>query len=90
LSSRSLSKNIETKIYKNIISPVDLHEYGTWSLTLKEESKLRVFENKEVKKIFVPKWDETTGECRKIHIEELNDQYSSPHTIRGIKLRKMS
>jgi hypothetical protein len=57
-----LSKNTETEINRNIILPVDLHACGTWSLTLKEESKLRVCENKVLRRIFGPKKDEVTGE----------------------------
>ena len=50
---------------------------------------LRVFENKMLRRIIGPKRDEVTRECRKIHNEELNDQYCSPNTIRVIKLRRM-
>jgi hypothetical protein len=64
--------------------------YGceTWSLTLREEHRLRVFENR-VLRIFGPKWDEVTGEWRKLHNEELRDFYSSPSIIRTIKSRRM-
>jgi len=54
---------------------------------LREESRLRVFENRMLRRIFGPKRDEVTGERRKIHIEELNDLYSSPTIIRVIKSR---
>jgi hypothetical protein len=57
----------------------------TWSLTLKEEHRLRVFENRVLRRIFGPKRDEVTGECRKLHNEELRDLYSSPNIIRIIK-----
>jgi len=65
--------------------------YGceTWSLTLREECTLRVFENRVPRRIFGPKRDEVTGEWRKLHNEELNDFYSSPNIIRVIKLRRM-
>ena len=65
--------------------------YGceTWSLTLREERRLRVFENRVLRKIFGPKRDEVTREWRKLHNEELNDLYSSPNIVRVIKLRIM-
>jgi hypothetical protein len=61
----------------------------TWSLTLREEHRLRVFENRVLRKIFAPKRDEVTGRCRKLHNEELFDLYSSPSIIRIIKSRRM-
>ena len=61
--------------------------YGTWSLTLREESRLRVFENRVLRRIFVPKRDEVTREWRKLYNEELNDLYSSPYIVRVIKSR---
>jgi hypothetical protein len=65
-------------IYKTIILPVILYGYETWSLTLREEHGLRVFENKVLRRICGPKRDEVTGEWRKLHNEELRDLYSSP------------
>jgi hypothetical protein len=56
----------------------------TWSLTLREEGRLRVFENKVLRRIFGPRRDEVTGECRRLHNEELNDLYSSPNIVRVI------
>jgi len=66
LSFCLLSKNIKIKIYRTIILHV-LYGCGTWLLTLKEEYRLRVFENRMLRKIFVPKRDEVTGEWRKLH-----------------------
>ena len=66
--------------------PVFLYGCETWSLKLKEERRLRVFENR-VLSIFGPKRDDTTGEWRKLHNEELNNLYSSPNTVRAIKSR---
>ena len=62
LSSRLLSKNLKIKIYRTIILPVVLYGCDTWSLTLREERRLRVFENRVLGKIFGPKRDEVTGE----------------------------
>jgi hypothetical protein len=89
LSSRLLSKNLKLRIYKTIILPVVLYGCETWSLTLREEHKLRVFKNRVLSRIFGPKRDEVTGECRKLHNEELHDFYSSPSIIRIIKTRRM-
>jgi hypothetical protein len=61
----------------------------TWSLTLREEHRLRVFENRVLRRIFRPKRDEVMGEWRKLHNEELHDLYSSPDVIRQVKSRRM-
>ena len=84
LSSSLLSKNLKIKTYRNIILPVVLYGCETWSLTLREERRLRVFENRVFRRIFGPKRDKVTGEWRKLHNEELNDLYSSPNTVRVI------
>jgi hypothetical protein len=89
LSSRLLSKNIKIRIYKTIILPVVLYGCETWSLTLREEHRLRVFENRELRRIFGPKKDEVTGGWRKLHNEELHSLYSSPSIIRMIKSMRM-
>jgi hypothetical protein len=89
LSSRLLSRNIKIRIYKIIILPVVLYGCQTWSLTLREEHKLRVLENRMLRRIFGPKRDEVTGGWRKLHNEELHNLYSSPSIIRMIKSRWM-
>jgi hypothetical protein len=85
LSSRLLSKNLQMLIYKTIILPLVLYGCETWSLTLGEEHRLKVFENRVLRRIFRPKRDEVTGEWRKLHNEELCDLYSSPSIIKIIK-----
>jgi hypothetical protein len=74
-------------IYKKIILPVVLYGCETWSLTLREEHRLRVFEKRMLRRIFGPQRDEVTGEWRKLHNEELRDLYSSPSMITIIKSR---
>jgi len=85
LSSRLLSKNLKIKIYR--ILPIVLYGCETWSLTLREERKLRVFENVVLRRIFGPLRDEVAGEWRRLHKQELNDLYSSPNIVRVIKSR---
>ena len=65
-----------------------MYGYETWSLTLREQNRLRVFENRLLGKIFGPRRDEVTGEWRKLHNEELNYLYFSPSTVRVIKSRR--
>jgi hypothetical protein len=89
LSSSLLSKNVKIRIYKTVILPVVLYGCETWSLTLREEHRLRMFENRVLRRIFGLKRDVVTGEWRKLHNEELRDLYSSPSVIRIIKSRRM-
>jgi hypothetical protein len=77
------------RIYKTIILSVVLYGCETWSLTLRKEHRLRVFENKLLRRIFGPKRDEVTGGWRRLHNEELRDLYSSPSIIRIIKSKRM-
>ena len=88
-SSSLLSKNLEIKIHRTIIFPVVLYGCETWSLTWREERRLRVFENRVLRRIFGPKRDEVTGEWRKLHNEELNDLYCSSNIVRVIKSKRM-
>ncbi|KAJ4450785.1 hypothetical protein ANN_02215 [Periplaneta americana] len=89
LSSSLLSKNLKVRIYKTVILPVVLYGCETWTLTLREEQRLGVFENKVLRKIFGAKRDEVTGEWRKLHNAELHALYSSPDIIRNIKSRHL-
>jgi hypothetical protein len=89
LSSSLLSKSVKIKIYGTIILPVVLYGCESWSFTLREECRLRVFENKVLRRIFGLKRDEVTGEWRRLHNKELYALYSSPNIIRVIKSRRM-
>jgi len=89
LSSRLLSRNLKIKIYRSIILPVVLYGCVTWSLILREERRLRVFENIVSKRIFGSKSDEVTGEWRTLHNEELRYLYSLPIIVRVVKSRRM-
>jgi len=72
-------------IYRTIILPVVLYGCETWSLTLKEERRLRVLEKRMLRRIFGPKRDEVKGGWRKLYNEELNDLFCSPNIVRVIK-----
>ena len=76
---------MKIKIYRNIILSLVLYECETWSLTLREERRLSVFENWVLRGVFGPKRDEVTGEWGKLH----NDQYCSPSNLGMMKLRRM-
>jgi hypothetical protein len=89
LSSSLLSRNVKAKIYKTIILPVVLYGCETWSLTLREEHRLMVSENRVLRRVFGPKRDEVTGDWRKLRNEELHILYSSPNIIRQIKSRRL-
>jgi len=84
-----LPKNIKTKIYRSTILPLVLYGCETWSLTLREERRLRVFENRVLRRLFGPKRTEVTGKWRKLKNDGHNDLYSSPNIIRVIKSRIM-
>jgi hypothetical protein len=81
LSSILLSKGIKIKIYRIIILSVVLYGCEIWSLTLREERRLSVFENRVLRRIFGTKRGEVVGEWRKQHNEELSDLYSSPNIV---------
>ena len=79
LSSSLPYKNIKVKIYRTIILPVVLYGRETWSLTLREERRLKLFENRVLRRVFGPKRDEVTGDWRKLHRRSL--MFYTPHPI---------
>jgi hypothetical protein len=81
-------KKLTIKMYKTLILPVVLYGCETWSLTLREEHRLRVFENRVLRRIFGPKREEG-GSWKKLHNDELHSLYSSPNIVRVIKSRRM-
>ena len=89
LSSSLLLENIKIKKFITIILHVILYGCETWSLTLREERRLRVFENGMLRRIFGPKRDEVTREWRRLHNGDLNDLYYSPNIVRVVKSRRM-
>jgi hypothetical protein len=89
LSSYLLSRTVKVKTHKIVIVLVVLYWCETWSHTLKEKHRLRVSENRVLRRIFGPKMDEVTAEWRKFHSEELHNFYSSLTIIRQIKSRRM-
>ena len=84
-----LSKNLKIMMYRTIILPVVLYGCETWSLTLREKHRLRLVENRVLRKIFGRKTDEVTVEWRRLHSKKLHDRYCLPNTIRVIKSRRM-
>jgi hypothetical protein len=88
LSFRLLSEDVKITIYKTIIMPLILYACETWSLTLREEHRLSVFENRALRRIFEPKRDEVIGGWRKLH-NEFHYLHCSPSIIRIIKSRRM-
>ena len=85
MSSSLLSKNVKIKTCTYFILHVGLYGCGTWSLMPSEEHRMRVFENRVLKKIFGPMCDEVTGEWGRLLNEERHDLYTSPNIIRVIK-----
>jgi hypothetical protein len=88
-SSHLLLRNIKVEVYKTIIVPFVLYGCDTSSLILRQEHRLRVFENSFVRRIFLPQRDEVTGEWRKLHSEEHHDLYLSPDSMKQIESRRM-
>jgi hypothetical protein len=83
-----IQKLKDQDIYRSTILLVVLYGCETWSLTLREERRLRVFEKRVLRRVFGPKRDEVTGEWTKLHNEELNDLYSLSNIVRVVKSRR--
>jgi hypothetical protein len=88
LSTRLISKNLKIKIYKTVILTVVLYGCETWSVTLREEHRLRVFKNRVLRRILGPKREED-GSWKTLHNDKLHNLYSSPNIVRVIKSRRM-
>jgi hypothetical protein len=88
LSSHHFSKNLKIKISRTTISSV-FYGCEAWCLTLRDESSLRIFDNRVLKRIFGPKREEVAGGWTRLHNEELHSLYASPSIIRAIKSRRM-
>jgi hypothetical protein len=86
---RLLYRNVKVKIYKTVILLVVLYGCETWSLILREEHRLRVFENRVLRRIIGPKRGEVMGEWRKLHGGDFHNFYPSPNIMRQIKSRRM-
>jgi hypothetical protein len=89
LSSSLLSKNLKIKVYGTIMLPVVVYGREAWSLTLREVRRLRVSENRVLRRIFGPKRVKVSEEWRKLHNEEVNDLYTPPNIVRVIKSGRM-
>jgi hypothetical protein len=89
LSSSLLFENLKIKICRTITLPLVLCGCETWSLTLIEDCRLRLFESRVLGRIFEPKRDEVTRKWRKLNNEELKDLYLSPNIVRVIKSRRI-
>jgi hypothetical protein len=83
-------QKLKIKIYRSIILPVGLYGCETWLPILREECRLRIYDNRVLRRMLGPKRDEVTGEWRKLHNEELNDLYCSLNIVWVIKSRRMS
>jgi hypothetical protein len=84
-----LSTNVKLTIHKTIILPLVLYGCETWLLIVREKHRLKVFENRMLRRIFGPKGDEIIGDWRKLRNEDLHNLYSSPNIISMIKSRRM-
>jgi hypothetical protein len=89
LSSHLLARKVKIRIRKTINLPVVLYGCETRSLILREKHRLKVLENRVLRRMFGPKRDEVMGEGRKLHYKELRDLYSAPNIIRMIKPKRM-
>ena len=89
MSSSLLTKNLKIKIHRTVILPIVVYGCEIWSLTLREERRLRVFENRVLRGIFGHKRNDIAGEWKTIHVA-LNDLYCSPNNVRVIKKRRIT